>query len=217
MEIQVSGAHQFKVGSVAIAKFVIANINFVSYGDCVAERIKERKKTGSDMMAEKEFRHTRRMKQVTAFDKGGNIVALDRINFATMPRPLFVKINNAIDDFSEARGEIIGEGGDGVMNPILYKLGTPLEFDDVNANRQVIGTEQKIIELEFIARTGGDIEEVLCYDSPMDQTIALIKTCAKPLGGGDTGLLRLPTYMIDALTLADGFQILSKVLPLFTE
>lgn len=217
MDIEVSSAHQFKVGATSVAKFTVSNINFLGYADCVTERKKEAVRTGSDVMAEKVFRHMRRVKQVTAFDKSGNIVPLDRMNFATIPRPLFIKINKAIDNFAEPRGEVITQNGDGVLTPIVYKLGTPFEFDDVNANRKAIGTKQQIIELEFIAKTGGDIEEVLCYDAPIEQTIALIKTCATPIGGGDTGLLRLPSTMIDVLTLADGFDILSKVLPLFTE
>lgn len=217
MDIEVDAKTPFRVGTVAIAKVSIAQINFVGYVECFRERMKASGRGLGDVAAEKEFRRARRTRQVVGYDAKNNRVEIDNISFGQMPRQLFVKVHNALDDFGDKRGEVITKDGDGIQTPIVYKLGTPFEFADANQGRKPIGTESKIIELEFIAKTGGDIEEVLCYGNALEQTLALLKTCATPLGGGDTGLLRLPSWMIDSLSVADGFAIMSSILPVFTE
>jgi hypothetical protein len=217
VEIVVDPKAPFKAGQFNIVKLSVNQLNFVGYADCFREKLKARSRGMDDVAAEKEFRRARRVKQVVAFDKAGNRVELDQVAFGNMPRQLFVKINNALDVITDKPGKVITEDGDGVNTPIVYQLGTPFEFADTKADQKPIGTQQQIIELEFVAKTGGDIEEVLCHDNALDQTIALLKTCATPLGGGDTGLLRLPSWMIYSLTTSDGFAIMAKVLPVFTE
>lgn len=216
MDIVVDASTPFKVGQVQIAKISISAINFVGYAECFRERLRASAQGKDDVTAEKEFRRARRVKQVVGYDTKNNRVEIDAASFGFMPRKLFVKVNNALDDFGDAKGEVITKDGDGIQTPIVYKLGTPFAFTDTKANTKPIGTEQKIIELEFVAKTGGDIEEVLCHSNAIDQTVALLKTCATPLGG-ETGLMRLPSWMLDAVTVADGFAIMSFVLPVFTE
>lgn len=216
MEIEVDAKTPFIVGTNSISKINVSPINFLTYAECFRERLKELAKTNDDMMATKAFFRARRLRQVSAFNKANEVVILDNINFSNMPRSLFTKINNALDGQSAPRGEVLPGGGDGIYTPIIYKLGTPFAYEDTKLSEKPIGTEAKIIELEFVAKTGGDIEEVLCHENSLDQTVALIKTCATPLGGG-AGILRLPTWMLNALTLSDGFTIMSKVLPVFLE
>lgn len=216
MDIVVDPKTPFRVGQTAIAKISISQINFASYVECFRERLNASARGLDEVGAEKEFRRARRAKQVIGYDAKNNRVVIDSVAFGAMPRQLFVKVSNALDDFGGVRGEVITKDGDGIQTPIVYKLGTPFDFDDTKANQKSIGTEQKIVELEFIAKTGGDIEEVLCHNNALDQTLALLKSCATPLGG-ETGLLRLPAWMIDAMTVADGFAIMSSVLPVFIE
>lgn len=215
MEILVDAKRPFSVGAKSVAKLNVSAINFATYAECWRERdVEQRRSGGDEMLATKAFYRARRLKQTKAYDRSNNVVDLDHMSFANMPRELFVKINGALDDDSDPRGAVISKDGDGLYTPVLYKLGTPFDFVDTNASSKPIGTEPKIIELEFIAKTGGDIEEVLCHQNSLDQTLALIKTCATPLGGG-TSLQRLPSWMVNALTLADGFEIMAKILPIF--
>lgn len=216
MEIVIEAKKAFAVHGKSVAKIVIGTLNFVTYAECFKARVKEMNKSNDDTQATKAFQRAKRIKQVKAFDKSGTEIILDHVAFANMPRPLFVQINNAMDNTSSARGSVISTDGDGLYTPILYKLGTPFDFQDSTHDSKPIGTESKIVELEFIAKTGGDIEDVLCGENSLDQTVALIKTCATPLGG-DTALQRLPSWMLSSLTLADGIEIMSKVLPVFLE
>lgn len=216
MEINVDAASPFVVKTQSVAKINISEITFAGYAECFRARIAEKARTGDDMQATKAFMRARRLKQVTAFTKANVIVALDHVAFANMPRVLFTRINTALDARGGTKGEILPGEGDGIYTPIIYKLGTPFHFTGDQISQKPIGTEQKIIELEFIAKTGGDIEEVLCHENSLDQTIALIRTCATPLGG-ETGLLRLPQTWLDTMTVADGFEIMAKVLPVFLE
>lgn len=212
MEIVVDAKKPF----LNIVKFNVSKINFLGYAECFKDRMRELQKTDNEILAEKAFRRSRRLKQIKAFDKDGNIIAMDHEKFARMPRPLFIQLNNALDSEKDERGKIISENGDGLYTPILYELGTPLAFTDTKLAEKPIGTESKIVELEFIAKTGGDIEEVLCGDTSLDQVIALIKTCATPIGG-ETSVQRLPSWLMDKITLQDGYEIMSKVLPVFVE
>ncbi len=215
VDITVEPGTPYQIGTSLISKISVARINFLQYAECFQDRLKASARGLDESAAEKEFMRSRRIKQCTAFDRSGNPVKMDQVAFAMMPRKLFVKIHNALDDFGTERGSVIGEG-DGINSPIIYKLGTPFEFTDTKSEQKPIGTEQKIIELEFIAKIGGDIEDVLCHSNGLDQTVALLKTCATPLGG-ETGLMRLPSWMLESLTVADGFSIMSSVLPVFTE
>lgn len=213
MEIEASGV---AIGNTPISKFIVKGLNFEMYLECNRDRIKELNRTDSTMMATKLFNRSRLRKTVTAIGPDGAPVALRDENFSALPRPIFTKLVKAMDDFETPAGKIISENGDGVNTPIIYELGTPFAFADPKANEKPIGTEQKIIELEFIAKTGGDIEEVLCHNNSFEQAWSLIKTCAKPLGG-ESGLLRLPSWMLSEMTFSDGFEIVQKVLPIFVE
>lgn len=217
MEILVDTKTPFKIGAVQIEKLVVSQISFAGYTECFKERISVARRGGDEMAQEKAFKRARRIKQVSAFYKDGTSVPLTHEILGAMPRKLFVQVDNAVEIEDTARGKVISGKADGISDPIIYQLGTPIAFDDRNAAGKPMGTEAKIIELEFIAKTGGDIEEVLCCPTSFEQMLALLKTCATPLGGGDTGLLRMPTWMIEGITTADGFAMMASVLPLFTE
>lgn len=215
MEIAVDRNMPFIIKGLSVLKLIIRTINFEEYAKCLDIYSNELKK-GSPILAQRELNRARLKRQVSAVCANGQTIPLDSENIGAMPSKLFVQAFNAINKFDEPKGSVISEGGDGVLTPIIYRLGTPFDFVDTNATTRPIGTVPKIVELEFIAKTGGDIEEVMCHDNKIDQTLALIKTCATPLGG-ETQLMRLPSWMISSLTYKDGFDILENVLPVFTE
>lgn len=207
MIIKLEGKEQIAIGKQNIASIVVSAINFSQYSKCYDERSREMNKTLSDVLATKAFLRARRNLQVKAFDEKGAAVVLDTTLILQLPRSIFVRINDALDEDNGLPGEIISKGGDGLDIPIIYKLGSPFSFKSDDS-------EKIIEELEFIAKTGGDIEEVLCGTTSIDQTISLIRCCATPIGG-DSGLQTLPSWMLDNLTLADGIEIMQKVLPIF--
>lgn len=216
VEITIDPHKPFLVRGASITKITISKINFLVYADCYKARIAEMNRSDDNLAATKAFQRAKRMKQVKAFNKNGDAIILDHVDFANMPRQLFVQINSALDQDGDEKGQVISTNGDGLYHPILYRLGTPFDFQSSAESSKPIGTESKIIELEFIAKTGGDIEEVLCGSNSLEQTVSLIKTCATPIGG-ETALQRLPSWMLNALTLQDGIEIMSKILPVFLE
>jgi hypothetical protein len=66
--------------------------------------------------------------------------------------------------------------------------------------------------LEFLAKTYGDIEDVLSAGDGINQAAVLLATVAKPLG---TSLTVLPSWALAQISIADGFAIMREVLPRF--
>jgi hypothetical protein len=92
-----------------------------------------------------------------------------------------------------------------MTEPVLLKLGAPISG--------TTGSESKAIsELEFLAKTYGDIEQVLAGTNDMERTVALIKYVAKP-----AGMLSLPSWAVDSIDIRDGFFIQQEILPRFLE
>lgn len=102
-------------------------------------------------------------------------------------------------------GEVLNDG-DGVTKAVIYKLGSPFAMKDGK------GTSTKIEELEFLAETYGDVEDVLSADNDMAAALELVRRVAKPLG---TSMLVMPSWAVDALTVADGLGIMRNVLSRF--
>jgi hypothetical protein len=123
----------------------------------------------------------------------------------TVPFTAIRAVTSVWDNNEGASGSIIGSG-DGVTAPLLYKLGTPLAVTQ--------GGEQKAItELEFLATTYGQLEDVLTAGSDVLKALELIKTVANPVEMEQ--LTRLTGFMVDGITIADGVTIMQKVLPRF--
>src|ERR1700744_5796876 len=98
VDINVDPKLPFKIGNTPISRINIAAINFAMYTECFNDRMRESARGGNEIMAEKAFRRSRRMKQVTAYDKNNVLVPLTHEAFGSMPRPLFVRINNLLDN-----------------------------------------------------------------------------------------------------------------------
>lgn len=125
-------------------------------------------------------------------------------DFLQLPIPYARELIALIDRDSAPFGTVVSpEEHDGITAPILFKLGTPIKTD-----------KGEISELEFLAKTFGDIEDVMSAENQITQTLSLIQTVAAPLGS-DVQLLQLPTWAIDGITVEDGFAIMRLVLPAF--
>lgn len=132
-----------------------------------------------------------------------------------MPRPVAMPLvkffdtegNISEDESEEQKAERLAKtpkiltDGDGITSPVLIKLGTPIE-----------SAGKSISELEFVAKTYGDVEAVLAETDDLSRTVALIKTLAKPVG-----MLSLPSWAVGAVTIADGIFLEQNVLPRFLE
>ena len=151
-------------------------------------------------------RAIRRQLQVKAYDAGGTEIPIGDGELLQLPRPLYARITENIDMNSGApAGKIIADG-DGLDHPLIFQLGTGINIGGDKA--------QVITDLEFQAKTGADIEDVLCETTGAGQALTLIMTCATPLTK-DLGLLRLPSWAVEQITEADGMEIVTKVLPRF--
>jgi hypothetical protein len=103
-------------------------------------------------------------------------------------------------DEGEAGKVISDKKADGIGSAILFKLGSPI----------VPASGKPIEELEFLAATYFDIEAVMAENGKMAQTTALLKFVAKPVG-----MVTMPSWAVDQISMADGMTILTEVLPNF--
>lgn len=149
-----------------------------------------------------------RMKVQIILKSGDKVIPLDDKNIAALPyrvgNELVYALVNSGEGDSDPVGEIITEG-DGFDTPILYKLGTPIKFQG----------GKEIIEIEFIARSFGDVEDIMgaIFDGTYEATLALLDKVAVPLGI-DT-LKSLPSSAVEAVSLSDGIKIMTDILPVF--
>ena len=132
----------------------------------------------------------------------GRKVAMDEQTLMQIPIVAARKITKALDSAETKMGKII-RGGDGISESIGFELATPLA---------IFSGKPPITELEFIAKTYGDVEQLLSADDNISQTMALLQTIAKPVHGT---LTSLPSAAIDAITAGDGVAIAQQVLPRF--
>jgi len=145
------------------------------------------------------------LKQVVFRSSDGPATPTDA-DISALPVAVARDIIAALDDGQGEAGEILA-AGDGVSEPILYKLGTPIRMQDAE------GKSRDIIELEFLAKTYGDVEDVLAATDEVSRAVALLSTVATPVG--DTSLSVLPGWALDKITTADGVAIMQLVLPNF--
>lgn len=191
----------YLVGETRIKRIVVTQLTFVEWVTALraADATRQIEKSTD---VKKYFQRERMKRQVKAYADGDALVTLSALDIMQMPRAYAMSVVRALDMNTGMPGEVISEG-DGVTSPILYKLSRPLRTN-----------QDSITELEFSGRTLGDIEDVIAADTMPDQALALIRTCAKPVGG-EVNLIALPSWAVDAVSLVDGLTILEKVLPRF--
>lgn len=198
----------FIVGGVAVKRLAMAPQTFVHLQQTI-ERARLAQSLARDTGNwRRYFMRERIRQQLRAYDASGNEVKISDLDLMQMPRVYAAKLYNADVGTGSLPGSVLTDG-DGITQPVLYRFGTPLRTGSDGV---------AIEEVEFVARTLADIEDVLCAETNIEKTIALVARCAKPIGiGADLGLQQLPSWAVDQLASADGFKIMEVVLPRFLE
>jgi hypothetical protein len=145
-----------------------------------------------------------RMYKQVAYYAGATQVQLTIQDILKLPIPDVRAITAKFDTSTDEgkAGKIIREGN-GIDQAIVFELGNPIPTGS---------GKQPIKELEFLAKTYGDIEDVLAAENSIQQAAQLIATVAKPLG---SSLSLLPSWATSAISVADGVTISQVVLPHF--
>jgi hypothetical protein len=189
-------------GENGFTKFVVQPINYVALA-----------RLGSSLSVKnardipKLMQRQRIFKQVKAYNEKGE-ATFTEVELSALSPALGKKISRATEEVlsQEKECEILSdETADGVSAPILVKLGSPLSMG-----------EEKITELEFHAKTYGDIEAVFAEDNAAEQTILFIENVAKPITS-NLKLQALPSWAVEQITPNDGIFISRFVLPRFLE
>jgi hypothetical protein len=205
MEIQIETP--YLVAAKKATKFVIAPINFVKFVEIALEAGGADKPQAA--MNSAMLRH--RTKIVTE-DGATHDITPELLH--VMPRPVAMPLVNWFDnegvipkdETPEQKAERLDRtpklltDGDGLVTPILMKLGTPLEA----------AGNKTISELEFVAKTYGDVETVLAAANDLEKAIECIKTLAKP-----AGMLALPSWAVELVSVRDGMFIERTIMPRF--
>lgn len=142
--------------------------------------------------------------QAKFLDASGKAIPIDDKGITQMPIKYGKLLSTMVEQDDAPRGKVIKKG-DGITDPILFQLGTPLTTSGAS-----------ITELEFSAKTFGDVEDIVSLDGDLNQTLAMIETIGCPIGG-DVTLLRLPSWALEAMRAPDGLALMQEVLPNFTE
>lgn len=195
------------VNGVAVKRLAMAPQTFIEFQKTI-ERARLAQQIARDTGNwRRYFLRERIRQQLRAYDASGNEVKIGDLDMMQMPRVYAGKLYNADTGGGSLPGTVLTDG-DGITQPVLYRFGSPLRTGSDGL---------EIAEVEFSARTLADIEDVLCAETNIEKTIALVARCAKPVAIGDITLLALPSWAVDQLSSADGFKIMEAVLPRFLE
>lgn len=195
IEIQAEGANGF-------TRFVVEPISYVKLVEITQSVVvKDRRDIN------KIVKRARIFQQMTAYNEKGK-ADFTEVELSALPPALGKKISRAVDDVLDQKEEckiLSDKESDGVSEPILVKLGSPL----------TMGTES-ISELEFQAKTYGDIEAVFAENDAALQSLLLIENVAKPITS-NLKLQALPSWAVNQITPMDGIFIANNILPRFLE
>jgi hypothetical protein len=187
----------FPLGDKVIDGAVIKPLSLPAFVDCVLET----RTMDSPNSFEAKLRRNRLLKQVV-FYIGNAIVPVSVNDLLRMPIPVARQIIDKLDSADGPMGKIIRKG-DGISEAIVFELGTPIPGGQ---------GKSMIKELEFLAATYGDVEDIMAAGTGLQQALLLVQTIAKPLG---SNLQTLPTWAISQISANDGLAISNEVLPFF--
>jgi len=191
----------FKLEGKEIDHFLLRPIKFRKY--CDIRRVSFISKEPSILMSRLLL-----IEYASAITSSGETIALDAKSILLIPRNYSKKIVSLMFSNIGVAGEVV-QNSKNIDMAAIYKLGTPINVKSGETTNQ-------IIELEFIAKTYGDVEKVITEDDEVRQGLAFIESCASPLGS-DLSLMSLPEWAVDEISLADGLAITNEVLPSFLE
>jgi len=187
----------FPLGDKVIDGAVIKPLSLPAFVDCVLET----RNMDTPVSFEAKLRRNRLMKQVV-FYVGSAVVPVPSSDLLRMPIPVARKIIDKLDKGDGPTGKIIRKG-DGISEAIVYELGTPIPGGQ---------GKSMIKELEFLATTYGDVEDIMAAGTGLQQALLLVQSIAKPLG---SNLQTLPSWAVNQISANDGLAISNEVLPFF--
>lgn len=182
------------VHNVVVDGAVVNSLTFQAFSECLVEaQAMKKPKT-----LEARLRRLRLARQVTYYVNGTTTpITPDEVTM--MPIPNAQMLTTRLDE-DEGKSGKITKDGDGISTSIVYELGSPIP---------VVGKDP-IVELEFLASTYGDVEDIMSADNSITQTALLLETIAKP-----PGMLQLPSWAFKAISVGDGVTIAQLVTPRF--
>jgi hypothetical protein len=187
----------FPLGDRVIDGAMVKALSLPVFVDCVMET----RTMTSPTSFEAKLRRNRLARQVV-FYMGSAVVPVTPDELLRMPIPVARVLIDKLDEADAPAGKIVRKG-DGISEAIVYALGTPLSGGQ--------GRPQ-IKELEFLAQTYGDVEDIMAGSTGLQQALLLVTTIAKPLG---SNLQQLPSWAVSQITASDGLAISNDVLPFF--
>jgi hypothetical protein len=187
----------FPLGDRVIDGAVVKPLSLPAFVDCVLDtRIMTSPNT-----FEAKLRRNRLAKQVV-FYVGNAAVPVTSMELLRMPIPVARKLIDMLDEADGPAGKIVRKG-DGISEAIVYELGTPISGGQ---------GRPPIKELEFLAQTYGDVEDIMSAGTGLQQALLLVTNIAKPLG---SNLQQLPSWAVGQITATDGLAISNEVVPFF--
>lgn len=188
---------EFKLGDRLIDGVIVRPIMYAAFVESVQDTLTMR----APSTFEAKLKRNRMHKQST-FYIGNAQTQVNIEDLAQLPIRVAQNILKKIEDSDNASPGKITRQGNGIDSSAVFELGT------------AIPGKPSIKELEFHAKTYGDIEDVMAQATGLQQSLMMIRTIAKPIG---TSLMALPSWAVSQITMADGFAIMNTVLPLFIE
>lgn len=157
----------------------------------------------------KMIQRKRLMEQCQAFDIDKNKIEFTESMLTQLPPRIgkrLIDLANITLGTADGEPDILSnDEADGITAPILVKLSQPLKT-----------SKEEITELEFMAKTFGDIESACAEINPLQQTLTLISTVARPVMSS-MKLQMLPSWAVDQISVIDGSFIAEHVTPRFLE
>lgn len=187
LEIEGVGISHAEIGSITFK-------NFLSLSDRIAS-------VESDAR-EAALTRLRMIEQVKLYTSDGGAIVLDDVKVLNLPIKVGLKLVRGLNASSVEPGKVINDG-DGIEKPLLFKLGAPIK------------TKEGVIEeLEFMAKTFGDVEDIVSEPSAFKRGYMLIQKASKPIATGYK-LLRTSEAIAEKIVFEDGLAISIEVAPLF--
>lgn len=198
----------FLVGDRRIASLRMPQMSFVKFVASMEAAEFAMLRDGASGKTMLKYVARERLRMLTAISDKGETVKLDDTAIMMMPRRYALRAMSAAAFDEEEPGEVVVDGN-GIDIPVLFRLGVPLKMMSKTGDLE-------IREIEFRARTFGDIEDVIGERTTYAQALALLRRCAKPVGS-PIPLQSLPDWAIDQISVADGLKIAEGVLQSFLD
>lgn len=178
----------FKVGDLDVAEVEVKTLGFLAFAEAVKYAVDT-----------KEYQRAR-LKASVRLD--GKAVTDEQITL--LPVRVGKAILAKLDDgaIEGGRGNVLTPDANGIDQPILYELANPIKLKTKSGSAE-------IKELEFHARTFGELEDVLAEQTQMQQAVVALRKLAAPVGVSSP---ILSEAMLQQISVLDGLTIASKVI-----